>query len=139
MAGCNQFLSIGQRHLRRAWIDGIVTIGAASDAQGAIPSSHYGEKKDLVQNALAQPQTVFVINSQGARFPSRHRSAPTHSRDMDQLFLVGSRLMTAAPASATTSSWESVPPEQPIAPIITPRSIRGMPPRDAITPSNASK
>jgi hypothetical protein len=31
--------------------------------------------------------------------------------------------MTAAPAWLTTSSWESVPPEQPIAPIITPFSI----------------
>jgi hypothetical protein len=39
----------------------------------------------------------------------------------------GSWLMTAAPALLTTSSWESVPPEQPIAPMMTPRSTKGMP------------
>jgi hypothetical protein len=34
-------------------------------------------------------------------------------------------LIIAAPASLTTWSWESVPPEQPIAPIITFWSISG--------------
>ena len=38
----------------------------------------------------------------------------------------------------TTSSWESVPPEQSIAPMIAPWSISGMPPRDAMVPSNAN-
>jgi hypothetical protein len=46
------------------------------------------------------------------------------SRDLDHLILAGSWLMTTAPALLTTSSWESVPPEQPIARIITPdRSV----------------
>ena len=34
---------------------------------------------------------------------------------------------------------ESVPPELPIAPIISPCSISGMPPREAMIPSNASR
>src|SRR4051794_606931 len=44
---------------------------------------------------------------------------------------------TAAPALLTTSSCESVPPEQPMAPIILPFSMSGIPPREAMTPSNA--
>jgi hypothetical protein len=48
-------------------------------------------------------------------------------------------VITDAPALLTTSSCESVPPEQPIAPTILPCSINGMPPRDAMTPSNASR
>jgi hypothetical protein len=41
-------------------------------------------------------------------------------QDPHHLILAGSLLITAAPALLTTSSWESVPPEQPIAPIIAP-------------------
>ena len=52
---------------------------------------------------------------------------------------LGRYAMRAAPALLTTSSCESVPPEQPIAPIITPWSISGIPPRDAMIPSNASR
>jgi hypothetical protein len=48
-------------------------------------------------------------------------------------------LITAAPALLTTSSCESVPPEHPMAPTILPCSISGMPPRDAMTPSKASR
>jgi hypothetical protein len=71
---------------------------------------------------------------------SHHRGAIlTLSQDLYHLILAGSLLITAAPALLTTSSWESVPPEQPIAPIITPWSISGIPPRDAMTPSNASR
>ena len=51
----------------------------------------------------------------------------------------GSWLITAAPALLTTSSWESVPPEQPIAPMIAPCSMSGMPPHDAMIPSKASR
>jgi hypothetical protein len=47
----------------------------------------------------------------------------TLSRDLDHLLLAGSWSIAAAPALLTISSWESVPPEQPIAPIITPRSF----------------
>ena len=36
------------------------------------------------------------------------------------MFVAWSWLITAAPALLTISSWESVPPEQPIAPIIAP-------------------
>jgi putative oxidoreductase len=55
------------------------------------------------------------------------------------LILAGSWLITATPASLTISSWESVPPEQPTAPIMPPWSISGIPPRDAMIPSNASR
>src|SRR4051794_36006810 len=47
---------------------------------------------------------------------------------LDYLFLPDPSLTTAAPALLTISSCESVPPEQPIAPMITPSSISGMPP-----------
>jgi hypothetical protein len=59
--------------------------------------------------------------------------------DLDHLLVAGSWLITAAPALLTISSWESVPPETPIAPMIEPFSISGMPPRDAMTPSTARK
>jgi hypothetical protein len=36
-----------------------------------------GEKKDLVQNADAHPQAVFVINLQARGLPLHHRGAPT--------------------------------------------------------------
>ena len=45
-------------------------------------------------------------------------------------------LMPLAPAVQTASSWEPVPPEQPIAPMILPSSIKGIPPREAITSSS---
>src|SRR5262245_46344409 len=48
-------------------------------------------------------------------------------------------LMAATPALHTTSSCESVPPEQPIAPINFPCSISGIPPREATIPSNVIK
>ncbi len=67
------------------------------------------------------------------------RGPSTRSRDLDHLFAAGGWSITAAPALLTTSSCESVPPEQPIAPIILPCSISGMPPRDAMIPSNASR
>jgi len=44
-------------------------------------------------------------------------------------------LIKAAAAAHTTSSCEPVPPEQPIAPMILPFSISGIPPRDATTSS----
>jgi hypothetical protein len=50
------------------------------------------------------------------------------SRDLDHFLLAGISLITAAPALLTISSWESVPPETPIAPMIEPFSISGMPP-----------
>lgn len=50
----------------------------------------------------------------------------------------GGAASDAAPAFATTSSCEPVPPEQPIAPMILPPSTSGIPPREAITPSRVS-
>src|ERR1700722_5266315 len=44
---------------------------------------------------------------------------------IDYLLVADGWLITAAPASLTISSWESVPPEQPIAPMIEPFSISG--------------
>ncbi len=44
--------------------------------------------------------------------------------------------MSASAALQAISSWESVPPEQPIAPINLPLSISGRPPRDAMKPSS---
>jgi hypothetical protein len=43
-----------------------------------------------------------------------------------------------APAVHTTSSCEPVAPEQPMAPMILPSSISGMPPREAITSSSVA-
>jgi hypothetical protein len=68
------------------------------------------------------------------------RRSPAYWRvTIDNPPLTGSLLINAAPALLTISSWESAPPEQPIAPIIIPCSISGMPPRDAMIPSNASR
>src|SRR5437868_4049615 len=62
--------------------------------------------------------------------PVRH-AGPSAAAHNDRLVIVHSGSsswawsMTAAPALLTISSWESVPPEQPIAPIIIPCSISG--------------
>ena len=48
-------------------------------------------------------------------------------------------LTAAAPVLATSSSWEPVPPEQPIAPMICPASMSGMPPRDAMMSSRVNR
>ena len=47
----------------------------------------------------------------------------------------GYLLTRAAPAVQIASSCDPVPPEQPIAPMILPSSMRGIPPRDATTSS----
>ena len=47
-------------------------------------------------------------------------------------------LIVAAPTKQTASSCEPVAPEQPIAPISLPSSIKGIPPREAIMSSSVS-
>jgi hypothetical protein len=116
-------------------LESIAEFKASSAAYSADIGGMAGGQISMVSRS----GTVFVMNPQGTTFHLTLYGASTLSRDLDQLFLAGSWLTTAAPALLTTSSCESAPPEQPIAPIILPCSISGMPPRDAMTPSNASR
>jgi hypothetical protein len=107
-------------------------------ATGAQPSARRSQSSGM-RDILRPPQAPGGRSCRSAKSLSKPCGAATLLRDRDQPFLAGTSLITAAPALLTNSSCESVPPEQPIAPTILPCSMSGMPPRDAMIPSNASR
>ena len=78
---------------------------------------------DSYPKAHPKEATLYVsVRDQPAMaldFNSHYRGDLPLLKYLDHLFPTGRLLTTAAPALLTTSSCESVPPEQPIAPMIT--------------------
>lgn len=69
------------------------------------------------------------------RFDSERLLGSAPSGGMYRFLLHDFYFTKTAPALATASSCEPVPPEQPMEPISLPDSTKGMPPRDAMTSS----
>jgi hypothetical protein len=86
------------------------------------------EYPNMVTAAAADKEAATANRPRRGSFPAGPLKAPDES--------INYLLMVAAPTMHTASSCEPVPPEQPIAPMILPSSISGMPPRDAMTSSS---
>ena len=105
-------------------------MGALAPAQVPYFLLAHGEVREL--RTRRQPHPIFIENRARHRLCGAHRPLPMGIAAWAYWPLL---LMTAAAAAHTASSCEPVPPEQPIAPMILPFSVSGIPPRDAMTSS----